>query len=92
MTDGAIDVSFLSISHVVDIDECTEGTSGCEQVCANTNGGFGCSCFPGYSPKSDNKTCTMGTSQRSLLLVVRFVHVPKLHRMCCVNKRYLYSC
>ena len=31
-----------------DIDECSEGTSGCQQVCTNTEGAYSCSCREGY--------------------------------------------
>ena len=33
---------------IVDIDECAELTSGCDQICTNTIGSFQCSCYPGY--------------------------------------------
>ncbi|XP_046549400.1 sushi, von Willebrand factor type A, EGF and pentraxin domain-containing protein 1-like [Haliotis rubra] len=32
----------------INIDECTEGTSGCSQVCTDKDGGFTCSCNEGY--------------------------------------------
>ena len=47
---------------VVDIDECEEMTSGCQQKCTNTNGSFTCSCVEGYELNIDNKTCTIGMS------------------------------
>ncbi|KAK9799792.1 hypothetical protein WJX73_009230 [Symbiochloris irregularis] len=31
-----------------DIDECAEGTSGCDQVCTNTIGGWTCGCSDGF--------------------------------------------
>ena len=49
-------------SCVADIDECDEGTSGCEQQCTNAKGSFGCSCFDGYKLNTDNKTCIIGKS------------------------------
>lgn len=36
------------MSPVVDIDECSLGTSGCEKFCNNTEGAYLCSCPPGY--------------------------------------------
>ena len=42
----------------IDVDECAEGSSGCEQLCINTNGSFSCSCYGGYELNSDNKTCS----------------------------------
>ncbi|XP_071094759.1 uncharacterized protein [Haliotis cracherodii] len=34
------------------INECTEGTSGCAQLCSDKDGGFTCSCNEGYRPLS----------------------------------------
>lgn len=41
----------------LDIDECTEGTDGCNQTCINTIGSFTCSCGSGYRLSSDGQTC-----------------------------------
>ena len=41
-----------------DIDECTEGTSGCDHNCTNTDGSYYCTCLDGYVLESDNHTCT----------------------------------
>ena len=32
----------------VDVDECLMGSDDCQHQCVNTEGGFTCSCFPGY--------------------------------------------
>ena len=32
----------------IDIDECAEGTDGCDQVCTNRIGSYNCSCSIGY--------------------------------------------
>ena len=42
---------------ISDIDECGEDTDGCEQRCVNEPGTFHCDCDPGYTLRSDNKTC-----------------------------------
>ena len=42
-----------------DVNECTERTADCEQTCENTNGSFVCSCIDGYTPNTDNTTCTI---------------------------------
>ncbi|XP_013392399.1 neurogenic locus notch homolog protein 2-like [Lingula anatina] len=47
-----------------DVDECQEGTSGCVQVCNNTEGHFKCSCFDGYTLFSDGVSCTPTQPQR----------------------------
>uniref|UniRef100_A0A8W8N7V2 Fibrillin-1 n=1 Tax=Magallana gigas TaxID=29159 RepID=A0A8W8N7V2_MAGGI len=41
-----------------DVDECSEKTSGCEQICNNTFGSFECLCFPGFSLNINNATCS----------------------------------
>ena len=41
-----------------DIDECEEGTDGCDHNCTNTNGSYYCTCMDGYKLESDNHTCT----------------------------------
>lgn len=40
----------------VDIDECAEGTSGCEH-CTNTEGSYECTCPGGYDLAEDEHTC-----------------------------------
>ncbi|XP_075161744.1 uncharacterized protein LOC142234478 isoform X2 [Haematobia irritans] len=40
----------------VDVDECAEGTSGC-QMCVNTEGSFECTCPAGYDLAEDERTC-----------------------------------
>ena len=46
------------LSIIIDIDECIEGTSGCNQLCFNTLGSYECSCERGYELHSDYHTCT----------------------------------
>ena len=41
-----------------DIDECSMGTSGCQQLCFNTNGSYYCQCNTGYRLMNDNTSCT----------------------------------
>ena len=40
-----------------DIDECSEGTDGCAQMCHNTRGGYNCSCDSGYQLYADSHGC-----------------------------------
>ena len=42
-----------------DIDECSEGTHWCAQVCHNTPGSFMCECDPGYQTPDSGKTCNV---------------------------------
>ena len=49
--------SFSLVFAHIDIDECSEGTSGCNQICSNTLGSYTCSCQDGYELDIDNHTC-----------------------------------
>ena len=40
-----------------DINECSEGTSGCSQICENLRGSYNCSCFSGYNLQTNGHTC-----------------------------------
>ena len=40
-----------------DINECTNGTSECEQVCNNTLASYVCSCYNGYKLTEDGHSC-----------------------------------
>ena len=48
---------FLKI--FIDIDECSENTDNCEQVCSNTPGSFNCSCNEGYVLADNGYSCTV---------------------------------
>ncbi len=41
-----------------DINECTNGTHRCEQICRNTPGSYTCSCNAGYVLANDRHGCT----------------------------------
>lgn len=41
----------------VDIDECVEDISGCDQTCTNTIGSYQCTCDSGYRLASDSHHC-----------------------------------
>ena len=41
-----------------DIDECEQGSDGCDHNCTNTVGRYYCTCMDGYELESDNYTCT----------------------------------
>ena len=40
-----------------DIDECSENTGNCSQMCTNTDGYFTCGCNNGYLLDTDGTTC-----------------------------------
>ena len=42
----------------LDIDECAQGSDGCDQNCTNTDESYYCTCMDGYELESDNHTCT----------------------------------
>ena len=42
---------------IIDINECSERFSSCNQWCVNTIGSYDCDCYTGFDLKSDNKTC-----------------------------------
>ncbi|XP_052803968.1 uncharacterized protein LOC128234050 isoform X2 [Mya arenaria] len=44
----------------LDINECNEATSECDQICDNTAGSFACSCFPGFN--LTGSVCTAATT------------------------------
>ena len=46
---------------LTDIDECAStGSSGCDQVCTNTNGSYTCGCNNGYMLQPDGHSCRCG--------------------------------
>ena len=51
-----------------DIDECSEGISGCSQLCINTIGSYSCGCLNGYHLGSDNHTC-LGKVFNALIMI-----------------------
>ena len=49
---------FLLLLFPTDIDECEQGSDGCDHNCTNTVGSYNCTCMDGYELESDNHTCT----------------------------------
>ena len=41
----------------LEIDECLENISGCNQFCVNTKGKYYCSCYNGFEIDVDQHTC-----------------------------------
>ena len=48
------------LSIITDIDECSEGTSGCSQICENLRGSYNCSCFGGYNVQTNDSSACQG--------------------------------
>lgn len=42
---------------LTDVDECSNGTHNCDQLCINIIGGFSCSCEEGYMLTNDSISC-----------------------------------
>ena len=55
-----------NLLHRTDIDECATNNGGCAQVCTNTDGGFTCSCNPGYAINNDDNSMCDGESHINL--------------------------
>ena len=51
----------------VDVNECTYGVSGCEQICVNTDGSVNCECFFGFLLNDDRKNLarTVGRGRKN---------------------------
>ena len=49
-----------------DVDECTDGSHNCAQLCYDTSGSFACACRSGYTLASDGRSCN-GTYRIYLL-------------------------
>ncbi len=48
----------MALLEIADIDECTEGTDACEDVCENIIGSFRCGCLhQGYQLQMDGISC-----------------------------------
>lgn len=61
-------IIFIYYYFETDIDECLEKTSGCQQICKNTDGSFKCQCFTGFSLNSDTTTCSRTGTSWNLIL------------------------
>lgn len=40
-----------------EVNECELGTASCSQICTNTDGGYECSCRPGFRLDHNRHTC-----------------------------------
>lgn len=75
------------IVYFIDIDECVNGASDCNQnaICRNTNGGYVCECKMGYV--GNGKTCegTCSIKQQKLLF-----QLPSQKRLQTTNVHFLF--
>ena len=47
----------MIILFILDIDECTLDTDGCQHTCTNNEGSFICGCNDGYELNEDGLNC-----------------------------------
>ena len=73
--------AYISIN--LDIDECSNDTDGCSQLCTNTNGSFICRCNRGFVLDVDGATCNG-------MQFVSFIHTYNTSNLMCIL-RYNYS-
>ena len=63
-----------------DIDECTEQTARCTDICRNTIGSYTCSCHPGYFlNETDNAQCH-GVFDMNIEMSVNFIVFEPFHQ------------
>ena len=65
---------FSLYSNGTDVDECSESTDECNQICSNTVGSYVCYCNTGYELLSNQKTC-VGKKQVSTPLPVCAIYL-----------------
>ena len=57
MIHNCIITTVIFTSFVSEINECSENTDDCGQLCINTAGSYTCSCNSGYRLASNGRTC-----------------------------------
>lgn len=75
--------SRTSNSNFSDINECALMTNPCQMICNNTEGGYSCSCGPGFTLNRDNSTC------RDIDECIAGSHVCQQR---CINTNGSYEC
>ena len=56
----------LVFLYPIDVNECRESTTPCDQLCENTEGSYKCACQPGFKLDPDGVTC-VGESNTKLI-------------------------
>ena len=59
----------MIVTILIDINECDEHSSGCNQICTNTIGGFTCSCYNGFTFSEGSITFCEGK-----VLTIIYIH------------------
>ena len=69
----------------LDIDECEQGSSGCNQNCNNTVGSYLCTCMDGYELEIDGHNCTGIDYIHYYVHVCIYIHARvSWHKVCCM--------
>ena len=50
-------IFYIYVCLPLDVNECRDNSSCCNQICTNKPGSYECSCQPGYRLNADNCTC-----------------------------------
>ena len=70
----------------LDIDECGEHVSGCNQHCVNTVGSYYCSCYTGFQINADQHTCFGRYTSKPVMKILMIVFCKFVHFL----RTYLY--
>ena len=65
-----------SIFFLLDINECTTGSSRCYQNCHNAVGSYACSCYSGYRLNSDGVSCRGKAINYNFFFIKASVFIP----------------
>jgi len=67
-------ILYINVHHAAftDIDECLQGTAGCNHDCRNTEGSFICTCYDGYQLHHNDLTTCVGMSLKTVWYVYSY--------------------
>ena len=71
---------------MTEIDECTEGTHLCSQLCINTNGSYICDCRSGFIIDVDERTCDGEAKVNNATLWVMILCIHKFAYIADINE------
>ena len=73
------------------IDECSDGTHNCSQICINTNGSFICECNGGFLLDTDRATCKGMQKNMYMYIYIYIVKCLHNHHTHIIYINYTYS-
>ena len=65
-------IKFYIMLITIEINECTESTHRCEQICRNKMGSYNCSCNVGYTLANDRHGCTSKTTPIGISTIIYY--------------------